>query len=148
MQLKNTYIYICYRFSLLDFTEIYNGLFYDLKLKILLRRFIMSLSLQLYYITKMENNKFTPACVKFILSFLKEKHCRGKKFRSVCLRFSCTATCNIHAGGFIIFQLCIFVDCDNTVWWLRTLSRLFSPFTEVFWCLRMTWMQLLLFYVT
>lgn len=31
---KYIYIYVvytCYRFSLLDFTEIYNGLFYDLK---------------------------------------------------------------------------------------------------------------------
>lgn len=64
--------YTCYIFSLLDFTEICNGLFYDLKTKILFGRFIMSLSLQLYYITKMENNKFTPACKVYIILF-KEK---------------------------------------------------------------------------
>ena len=100
MQLKNTYIYIyiyvyniyniyiyiyvyniyiyvvyaCYIFSLLDFTEIYNGLFYDLKTEHFACRFIMSLSLQFYYIRKMENHKIFPACIKLILSFLKGKH--------------------------------------------------------------------------
>lgn len=39
------------------------------------------------------------------------------------------------------------MDYGNIILMLRVLSRLFSPFTEVFWCLRMTWIQLVLFHV-